>query len=182
MILTSLGVVTNQRTSDHNPFNSISSWRAGKLNYSIKTLSQSARRYRDCFILSWWNIQEERIKMPPTPLSASQGLSSSQVNTISHHISSTLPLQAKLSSKTRIKMVIITFSRGKWKYGHKIWVDERSLLQFRLFQYSLVMRIQGQSGTASKLRTDLVKTNNPYELRVVLCAIVSSVDFHYVPT
>ena len=57
-------------------------------------------------------------------------------------------------------MVIITFSRGK--YRHKIWVDERSLLQFRLFQYSLVMQIQGQSGTASKLKTNLVKTNNPY--------------------
>ena len=72
-------------------------------------------------------------------------------------------------------MVIITFSRGK--YRHKIWVDERSLLQFRLFQYSLVMQIQGQAGTASKLKTNLVKTNNPYG---ALSAIVSSADFHYV--
>ena len=110
-------------------------------------------------------------------ISASQGLSSSQVNTISHHISSTKALQAKLRPKTRIKMVIITFSRGK--YRHKIWVDERSLLHFRLFQYSLVMQIQGQSGTASKLKTNLVKTNNPYGAE---CAIVSSGDFHYVPT
>ena len=106
-ILTSLGVVTNHRTSDHNPFNSISSWRAGKLNYSIKTLSQSARRYRDCFILSWWNIQEREDKdgspSPPPPPSACQGLSSSQVNTISHHISSTWALLAKLRPKSGLK-------------------------------------------------------------------------------
>ena len=66
----------------------------------------------------------------------------------------------QVEAKNRIKMVIITFSRGK--YRHKIWVDERSLLHFRLFQYSLVMQIQGQPGTASKLKTNLVKTNNPY--------------------
>ena len=74
-------------------------------------------------------------------------------------------------------MVIITFSRGK--YRHKIWVDERTLLQFRLFQYSLVIQIQGHAGTASKLKTNLVKTNNPYG---AVSTIVSSLDFHYVPT
>ena len=180
MILTSLGVVTNQRTSDHNPFNSISSWRAGKLNYSIKTLSQSARRYRDCFILSWWNIQEGEDKDGPPLQSCQPGVvfKSTEHNFSSHFFN--MSAASQVEAKNRIKMVIITFSRGE--YRHKIWVDERCLPQFRLFQYSLVMRIQGQSGTASKLRTDLVKTNNPYELRVVLCAIVSSVDFHYVPT
>ena len=76
---------------------------------------------------------------------------------------------SQVEAKNRIKMVIITFSRGK--YRHRIWVDEKTLLQFWLFQYSLVIQIQGQTGTASKLKTNLVKTNNPYG---ALCTIVSS--------
>ena len=45
---------------------------------------------------------------------------------------------------------------------------EKYLLQFRLFQYSLVIQIQGQTFPANKLNTELVKTNNPYGLYVPL--------------
>ena len=100
---------------------------------------------------------------------------SSQHNFSSHFFN--MSAASQVEAKNRIKMVIITFSRGK--YRQRIWVDEKTLLQFWLFQYSLVIQIQGQTGTASKLKTNLVKTNNPYG---AVCTIVSSLDFHYVPT
>ena len=127
--------------------------------------------------MSWWNIQEGEDKDGPPLQSCQPGVvfKSTEHNFSSHFFN--MSAASQVEAKNRIKMVIITFSRGK--YRQRIWVDEKTLLQFWLFQYSLVIQIQGQTGTASKLKTNLVKTNNPYG---ALCTIVSSWDFHYVPT
>ena len=95
-----------------------------------------------------YSRERERIKMAPhsPPLTASQGLSSSQVNTISHHSSSTRALQAKLRPKTRIKMVIITFSRGKsdtrfgWMRSPRSNLGCFNILQWYSYKVNLLLR------------------------------------------